>query len=281
MEEKSVSPELPLELRGFPDSFDAANARVLRYMPFKRFLSMIQFQAVWFSRLGELQDKFEGTDPEGTRAFFLKLAENPAAVEKCKTFGLWDFMKANAENSHSGGDGARIGSVINCWFIGHDESFGMWKDFGDGGKGVAVRSTIDQLATAFLIPGDFRLLSRVGRVNYVDFRSYKCLNRNDTFEVSWLKDKFFEHENEVRILTLNNCLSCYLDEHGRPLWRPGRPRFIPNLKGFNVPCDLAGLINGVIAGPNMLPGDRDLLKKIVDSQGKPVNVEFSKIAPWH
>jgi len=126
---------------------------------------------MWFSRLGALQDKFECTNPEGPRAFVLKLAEDPEAVEKCKSLGLWNHMLAAADNFRSG-DGGRNMFAVNCWFLGKSESEKMWKEYADSGKGIAIRSTVSRLATALQITGDYRLISKVGRINYVDFKSH-------------------------------------------------------------------------------------------------------------
>lgn len=35
-----------------------------RYMDFVKFVSLVEMSALWFSRLGALQDKYEGTIPE-------------------------------------------------------------------------------------------------------------------------------------------------------------------------------------------------------------------------
>ena len=207
------------------------------------------------------------------------IANDSAAVEKCKAIGLWPYMLANSEKGQ-GGDGARDLFLVNCWFLGKSESSEMWQTFGDGGKRVAIRSTVNRLASSFFIPGDFRLISSVGRVNYVDFKSHKCCDGNDTAEVSLLKDKTFESENEVRVLVWNNCLPCYLKSDGSPASRPGKSFFMPRVKGFYIPCDLGHLVQSIIAGPNMPPFYRDLMKRIVGQDGKPVNVECSNLASW-
>ena len=278
--DETISPICPIGFRGFSEGFDSSQVPVIRYMPFSRFLSLIKYNAVWFSRLGALNDKFEGTDPRGTRGFVLKLADDARAIDKCKAMGLWDTMNWLAENKPAGGDAARIMFVVNCWYMGQPESANMWKVFGDEGKGVAIRSTISRLATAFFIPDGLKPASAVGRVNYVDFKSHQCHDGNNTSEVAFLKDKSLAHENEVRVLTLNNCLSSYLNSEGSALWRSGLPRFVPNLKGFNIQCDLQSLIQSVIAGPNTLPGDRDMMKRLVDGNGRPVKIEESALSPW-
>ncbi|MGA2029747.1 MAG: DUF2971 domain-containing protein, partial [Verrucomicrobiota bacterium] len=204
----------PLVTQGFSPEEDCSKIDVLRYLPLDRFLSLLELAAMWFSRFGALQDKFECTNPEGARAFVLKLAEDREAVEKCKSIGLWEHMVATAEHGRTGDDGRNM-FVVNCWFIGRLESVDMWKKYGDEGKGIAIRSTVKQLAATFQIPDGYRLVSRVGRIKYVDFKSHKLGDKApDLTNIAFIKDKTFETENEVRIVTPNNFHSGCLNPDG-------------------------------------------------------------------
>jgi len=89
------------------------------------------------SRLGALQDKYEGTLPNRVRdlskARDRKIAEmfpepllRPAilkmtdrAIEECRSF-----------------------TAVNCWFLGQNEKEEMWQNYGEQGRGVAIRSTV-------------------------------------------------------------------------------------------------------------------------------------------
>ena len=230
---------------------------------------------MWFSRLGALQDKFEGTNPDGFRAGVLKIAEDPETVERLRSSGPWDSFMAVADQGRNGDDG-RLMMLVNCWFIGNAETLEMWRDYGDRGKGIAIRSTVNRLATAFQIPGDCRLISRVGRISYVDFRSHE-LRTNDVNKVAFIKDKSFERENEVRVLTLNSFHSGCLNSDGTQIW--GRS-FDPNIKGLCITCDLKVLIRSVIVGPNSTQHFRMLIKRIVARYGLTIDVEYSKVAPF-
>ena len=270
----------PLKIRGFPQETDHDQISVLRYMPFARLLSMVRFQAGWFSRVGALQDEFEGTNPRGGRAIILELAKNSPFVEKSKAMGLWDAMLASTSDAGRSAEGGRIGYVVNCWFLGNGEKAEMWKTFGDDGAGIAIRSTITRLSSAFYIPEDYNLVSRVGRINYVDFETHECANGNDATEVALLKNKKYENENEVRVMILNSFHSGCLSIDGIP-WRPGLPAFSPTIKGYYIRCDLSQLMDGIIVGPNMRQANRDLIKKLIGPDGKPISVEYSQLAPWH
>lgn len=271
--------DFPLAIQGFAPEEDCSKVDILRYVPLERFLSLLELEAMWFSCLAALQDKFECTNPLGARAFVLKLANDPEAVEKCKALGLWDIMVATAEHGRSGDEG-RCMFVVNCWFVGKQESAKMWKEYGDGGKGVAIRSTVRQLRSAFQIPGDLRLVSRVGRVNYVDFESHDLGARgNDIARVAFIKDKAFAEESEVRVLTLNTLHHGCLYPDGSQAGLPGSAIFCPSIKGFHIKCDLKGLMRSIIVGPNSPPYFRMLIKRIVSRYGLTIGVEYSQVPP--
>lgn len=267
----------PLTIQGFAPDENHDKIDVIRYLPLDRFLSLLELEAMWFSRLGALQDKFECTNPQGARAFVLNLENDPVAVEKCKSVGLWEHMKAVADKGRTGDDGRNMG-LVNCWFIGNFESVKMWAEYGDAGKGIAVRSTVKKLATAFHIPGDFGLVSRVGRVEYVDFKSCQ-LEVNDLTRVAFIKDKKYETENEVRIVTLNNFHSGCLNPDGSQAGQQGSAVFCPEIKGLFIKCNLTELIRSVIVGPNSPPNFRMLMKRIVARYGLNIDVEYSQIKP--
>jgi len=64
--------------------------------------------------------------------------------------GSYNELLAMADNGRSG-DVGRKTLLVNCWFIGKTETQKMWRDYGDGGKGIAIRSTVKRLATSFRI----------------------------------------------------------------------------------------------------------------------------------
>jgi hypothetical protein len=275
----------PLEVQGFAANTDYTKLDVIRYMPLIRFLGVLELEAIWFSRLGALQDKFECTNPRGPRAFVLKLEADAAldkngpasnAIEQAKAMGIWEAMQATSDNGNSGDAGRQMG-LVNCWFIGELQTERMWNEYGDSGMGVAIRSTVDRLTNSFLIPGSFRKLSRVGCAKYVDFRTYKS-ERDDMTETAFLKDKTaYSHENEVRIVTMNSYHSGVLLPDGSPTSKDSG-YFSPTVKGVHIKCNLKTLIKSVIVGPHSDSSLRMLIKRIVARYGLVVDVESPKLA---
>lgn len=269
-----------LIVQGFSPDADYSKIDVIRYLPLDRFLSLLELEAMWFSRLGALQDKFECTNPEGARAFVLKLAEDPEAVKRCKSAWPmgWELMMGVTEHGQTGDDGRKM-FAVNCWFMGELESAKMWREYGDGGKGVAIRSTVKRLTTTFQITGDYKLVSRIGRIDYVDFKSPRLgVHGNDVMNVAFIKDKAYETESEVRILTPNYLHAGCIYPDGSQAGLSGSATFSPHIKGFYIKCDLKELIRGVIVGPNSHPYFRMLMKRVVARYGLAVDVEYSQLA---
>ena len=82
MEEGNPSQQYVLPVRDFLTDEEQAKAVVLRYLTLEKFISLLELEAMWFSRLGALQDKFEGTVPKGARARVLELEKDRERSEK-------------------------------------------------------------------------------------------------------------------------------------------------------------------------------------------------------
>jgi hypothetical protein len=264
-----------LKIKGFSSEEDLGTMEVLRYMPLVRFLYLLELEAMWFSRLGALQDEYEGTNPKGVRALLMRIGKENPNFKHAKTpwGGSYDELLAMTDNGRSGDVGRKM-TLVNCWFIGKDETQKMWKDYGDGGKGIAIRSTVKRLATSFQISepvGSF-----VGKVNYVDFETYDLGTRGeDQALVPFLKDQNkFADENEARVVTLNNFHQGTLLPDGS---QPVGAGFGPEIQGLYIKCSLQELIQSIVVGPNTDWNFHMLMKRLVTRFGLTINVEHSKL----
>ncbi len=268
---------IALKIQGFSIEEEPGSVEVLRYMPLAKFLSLLELEAMWFSRLGALQDEYEGTNPKGPRAHLMRIAKECPKFTKQQTplGGSFNEMLAMADNGRSG-DVGRKTLLVNCWFIGKNETKEMWKDYGDSGKGVAIRSTVKRLATCFHIREPVG--SYVGKVNYVDFETHDSGPRGeDQALVAFLKDKTrFAHENEVRIVTMNFCYPWTLLPDGSEAVGAG---FAPEIPGLYIKCHLQELIQSIVVGPNTDWNFHMLMKRLVARFGLTINVEHAKLSP--
>ncbi len=172
---------------------------VWRYMPFSKFISLIVYQALWFSKLNILQDQYEGMMPLATKQ--MMQAHDHKMKKHFPPEHHWQFDQMASRNEQD----SRELCIVNCWFLGENESERMWREYGGGKESVAIKSTIKQLIDNIGVPHDKDMTS-IGRIKYVDFTThlmtmYHAIRGG---ERAFLKDAAtYQHEKEIRIATLN------------------------------------------------------------------------------
>lgn len=268
-----------LPVRDFSTEEDQRKAIVMRYLTLEKFVSLLELEAMWFSRLGALQDKFEGTLPKKARERLL--ARDRLLAEKMPHPELQRLILGMTDN---GVENGRCMGAVNCWFFGKEESEEMWRDYGQEGKGIAIRSTVKRLSVSFRIPGDYCRMSIIGRVQYVDFDSHDMTeyDANNAHGTTFIKEKSFTREQEVRIFTLNSLHSGCLNPDGSPInsfQMTGPGLFEPNRKGFYVKCKLQELIQAVVIGPHAQPHFFTLVKRLIARYRLFVPIERSQLSP--
>ena len=275
LNEGDPSKRYVLQLRDFKTEEEQRQTVLIRYLTLEKFLSLLELEAVWFSRLGALQDKFEGTLPR--RAHEISEARDREVAEKIPIPLL---RPAALKMTPQSIETCRGLAAVNCWFLGKQESDRMWQDYGQDGKGVAVRSTIQRLSTSFQIPGDYAATTEIGRVQYVDFDDYEmAADKSGSLDAkAFLKEKSFAGEREIRIMTLNCLHSGCLNPDGSQVTTAQFATTGPvdqNRKGFYVKCDLRKLIEMVIVGPRAPIHFYALIKRLINRYHLDVVVERS------
>jgi hypothetical protein len=266
MSEAVQNPNCVIAVRGFGTREEQRKTVALRYLTFRKFVSMLELQAVWFSRLGALQDRFEATLPVRVHAR-LKARDRKYAEQLASDKDLLPRIQTMTERNV---DGGRKMFAVNCWFLGEQESQKMWNEYGEEGNGVAVRSTVERLSLSFPKLGGLIQGSVIDRVKYVDFESHdmdekEAINIDKT---AFLKTNDKLDEQEVRILTPNICfntdgISIKQDQFTQ--------------KGLYVECLLQKLIQAVIVGPRAESHFFALIERLVSRYQLCVDVEKSQL----
>ena len=258
-----------LPVRGFPTREEQRNAVILRYLTFRKFISLLELQAVWFSKISDLAlaDALEGTLPKKARDCLIarrrKYSDQFASCPEMLT-----RIQTMTQKSMVPGQDM---FAANCWYLGSQETIKMWDGYGENGEGVAIRSTVERLSMSFPNFGGQVKLSVIDRVQYFDFESYD-MNEGDALnvdKVAFLKDKSSAHEKEVRILTPN----IPFNPDGASL---NQEQFAQ--KGLNINCRLQTLIQAVIVGPRTEPCFFTLIERLISRYGLGVCVEKSQVA---
>lgn len=239
----------------FPNVSDSS-VPIWRYMDTAKFLSLIDRQALFFARLDNLGDPFEGSLTK--RREFIR-QESKRQVLHRDTSQLVESIIVN--------------TIVNCWHMNERESFAMWRLYAPNNQGVAIRSTVDQLISCFQsYDGDTyhqeghwmpRLFVKVGIVKYIDFDSYDGQGE----EIYLLKRLSFEHERELRAVVEDH--SFMGDPHSN------YPRFPRS--GDYVPCDVKKLINEIYVPPGAPHWFRSIIASVVNKYGYDFPIKQSEL----
>lgn len=168
--------------------------KLWRYMDIAKFLSMLNYQELYFARSDTFEDPFEGAATEIDIAYsdgrwneFVVYCQKegfhiPQVVPSAKDSVYPFFRKFVA---------------INCWHENQFESAAMWDLYCDKSQGIAVVSSWDRLRES--IHHEQEVF--IGRVKYID--RTKHITDENAMNFYLQKRKSFEHEREVRaVLTV-------------------------------------------------------------------------------
>lgn len=194
----------------------APDAPLWRYLPLWKFESLLAERALYFRRAGLLADPLEGTAPATNRAV------RPTLLQRYPHFRPWieplDAFEAQARRE----------TYLNCWFGGEREDGAMWDDYAEGGRGVAIRTTVARLEAA-LAPGTGRTVV-VLQVRYINRERERFVELGNTLYWYAHKDERFAHEREVRAITIHH------DFDAQPA-------------GLFIPVDVTRLFEQIVVGP--------------------------------
>jgi hypothetical protein len=250
---------------------------VWRYMPFSKFISLITYQALWFSKLNILQDTYEGMIPARVKRQMQEDNQRFKAQFNTPEFHrqIDSWLDKNEEDS-------RELLVVSCWFVGESDSERMWREYGSSNEAVAIKSTIGRLARYVLVPTDEHV-SHLGLVSYVDHDHHEMsgYEAHQGHERAFLKDKRFAHEHEIRIVTMNIKTTSCASMEGKPYTEEEvAGKYMNNFEnpGLYVGVHLKCLLVEVVVSPTAQDWFEKLVRRIVELSQLPVHVSRSRTA---
>ncbi len=133
---------------------------IWRYMSFAKFAWLIARESLYFSRLDQHDDEWEGL-----------ISKKPENIEHRKYI--------------------RFTKYINCWHINNNESNAMWKLYGPAGETVVIKTTVGALIKSLKsgIP------VYIGKINYKE----RSIPEGNLYWPVIFKRKPFQHEKELRL----------------------------------------------------------------------------------
>ncbi len=253
------------------------NLAVWRYMPFSKFVSLLVYQALWFSKLNILEDEFEGMMPLATKDM---MQEDDQEMKKhFPPEQHWQFDQMASRNEQD----SRELCIVNCWFLGQNESQCMWDEYGQGTEAIAIKSTVQQLIDNIAVPHKDNV-TQFGRVKYVDHKTHmmSMYDASQGGERAFLKDAArFGHENEIRILTLNfKTMSCVSPEGVPYKESEVRGKHMNNFEnpGLYIAARLEQLISEIYVSPKAEKWFHLLVKRIVELNKWEIGVKCSGLS---
>ena len=124
-----------------------ATATLWRYMSFAKFCSLLERRELFFSVVGNMEDRYEGSIcPPRPR-------DQGDRLQQAESIGR-DVLHKIARSA-----------LINCWTMSEHESALMWEAYA-GTEGVAVRTTFQDLKESIFSDTEATVI--FGQVNYVD-----------------------------------------------------------------------------------------------------------------
>lgn len=234
--------------------------KVCKYLTFPKFINLLSFSAIWFSKLRILQDEYEGKTPSITKKKILEEHQKWKDVFPPDLHNQIDMMHDGNEDS------GRELTMVSCWFLGEPNSSKMWQTYSDN-SGVAIHSTIGKLTQHIALEPK---ISHIGKVKYVDMESYEMSNyeAHQACQRAFLKDKKkYAEEKEIRIATMSL-------KHPDCLKMNGSRYSVEEVSGKNMNnfenpgmyflCRLDKLVDGITFAPKAPDWVKFTIKRILD-----------------
>ena len=245
-----------------PFEVPPGSAKLWRYLSFAKYVSMLHTRSLFFCRLDNLGDPFEGAMGarimedkwcDHYRAFFRHAILNPPPGHKCNLSAaevegeadrlLRDFRSGNLVKPKS--------TYVSCWCEGDHESDAMWRLYsGDSATAVAIGTSAGRLSKST------ETQINIGRVKYIDYgRQYPDISYPHFF-----KRKAFEHEREVRAVIISD------------------PKPLTTVPGMLVGVDLNTLITSVRISPLANAWFREIVEDVTSRYDLSFSVSSSSLS---
>lgn len=232
------------------------NTTIWRYHTFTEFIAMLTEGALFFCRLDQLHDKWEGVYPKGMLDWWAKNLDDGSTFQG-EASGLKKFLTAKVIPSH----------FINSWYISEYESDAMWRLYSHNSEGIAVKSTIGRLKGVFQKRPE---QIDIGKVKYIDYDQWVSPTAPGegkslfSIEPFFWKRLSFQHENELRAILKQDCSK-------------------ENENGINVKVDLMEIFDSVYVFPDSKDWFLKLTRALIDKFGL-ADIELKRSSlgerPW-
>jgi len=224
-----------------------------RYMDFPRFVAMLEYGGLFFSKSEKMEDGLEGALSRPTRKNLERLH---AELRRCgvdRNFSGREIVQT-----------LRRCISISSWHANEHESAAMWKLYAASEQAIAIRTSYRQLHLAL---SSSKSIALVAPVRYISYQNDNVLF--DSIYAPFLyKERSFEFENECRGLIAD-----------MEILKSRNPAAAATMgEGAWVKVDLEALVNGIFIAPDAERWYCDLVKRVSKHYGLIKPVEQSRFA---
>jgi hypothetical protein len=211
---------------------------IWRYMDFAKFVQLLEYRTLWFTRADRFEDPLEGSWTD-------------AELDHLKTFGrpadapplprLQGLLATSGLFRHS--------IYVNCWRASSGESLAMWDLYGKGNGILAVKSTVGILKQQFVGTGKRIYLARV---QYTDWS--KAPWNSNCLVMCARKDTSYQHESEFRAMIWETQNMGSICDGALQCRHP---------HGLEISVDPGRLISELVVGPREMDWVLPLVKRVL------------------
>ncbi len=106
-------------------------------MDFTKFVAILEYGGLFFTRCDRLDDRFEGSVTAGTRDAFMG-----GIREKDESSDSFEKLASSLSDLNKW---FRKWTTVNCWHMNEQESAAMWKLYSQTTEAIALVSTYERL----------------------------------------------------------------------------------------------------------------------------------------
>lgn len=217
--------------------------RLWRYMDITKYLSLIQTQKLFFSRMDKFDDPYEWKITPYTKEIF-KRDWNEAVLQESPEPYPQEQLDTTVGRIITYAEQHLKKQYANCWHENDSENYAMWKIYSRYEEGVAVVTNPERMKKAFENSG----LIDWGCVEYFHEAQNVQTIQNFT-RLCFSKRHQFGFEKEVRLVTT-------------PLPNEPFPKY-----GMMVKVDLQELIDCVYISPKAPDWFKDIIESLNEAYG--------------
>jgi hypothetical protein len=162
-----------------------------QYMPFEKFMGMLENEAIYFSRLDVFNEYFREGDTSSSGKLIEKILYSYIFPGDSK-LGEKDRNKNKLKHF-----------LVACFFASKYESYLMWETYGKGKHSIAIKASgeaIERLLNVEKILPCFSKEKQVSRYELIKYYTNQDLPSSEIEDRLFWKPKEFEAEHEYRIL---------------------------------------------------------------------------------